>query len=114
MADYHRLSRFPLGAIQAEGFLKDQLLLGKDGMAGHLPELEPGMIADPFINKSYVPAWGNGDQSGWGAEISGNYWTGYIQHAFVLGDEEMIRIATDWVDTMMKKQRPDGYLGTYY
>ena len=46
MANYQRLSRFPLGAIQAEGFLKDQLLLGKDGMAGHLPELEPGMIAD--------------------------------------------------------------------
>ena len=114
MADYHRLSRFPLGAIQAEGFLKDQLLLGKDGMAGHLPELEPGMIADPFINKSYVPAWGDGDQSGWGAEISGNYWTGYIQHAFVLNDAEMIATATDWVDTMMKKQRPDGYLGTYY
>jgi rhamnogalacturonyl hydrolase YesR len=26
----------------------------------------------------------------------------------------MIRTATDWVDKMIKKQRSDGYLGTYY
>jgi len=111
---FNKLNRFPLGAIKADGFLKEQLLLGKDGIAGHLYELEPGMIHDPFINKTYVEQWGDGDQSGWGAEISGNYWTGYIQHAFTLGDEEMIKIATDWVDTMIKKQKPDGYLGTYY
>jgi len=90
------------------------MVIGKDGMAGHLYELELGMIHDPYINKSYVEQWGDGDQSGWGAEISGNYWAGYIQYAFTLGDEEMIKIATDWVDTMIKKQRPDGYLGTYY
>jgi len=111
---YQKLNRFPLGKIHAEGFLKDQMLLGKDGISGHLHELEPGMIADPFVNKSYVEAWGDGDQSGWGAEISGNYWTGYIQHAFVLNDADMIKTATDWVDAMLKNQRADGYLGTYY
>ena len=42
-----------------------------------------------------MPAWGNGDQSGWGAEISGNYWSGYIQFAWTLGDAEMIRTALD-------------------
>lgn len=114
MQKYQKLNRFPLGAIHAEGFLKEQMIRGKNGMAGHLYELEPGMIHDPFIHKTHVPAWGNGDQSGWGAEISGNYWTGYIQHAFVLNDPDMIRIATDWVNTMIQKQRPDGYLGTYY
>lgn len=114
MNHFSKLEPFPLGAIHAEGFIKDQMLLGKDGMAGHLYELEPGMIADPFINKTYVKRWGDGDQSGWGAEISGNYWTGYIEHAFVLNDKDMISRATEWVDTMMKKQREDGYLGTYY
>lgn len=114
MKTYNQLKRFSLGAIHAEGFLKDQMLLGKDGMAGHLYEIEPKMIADPFINKSYVDAWSNEDQSGWGAEISGNYWTGYIQHAFVLNDKEMIDRATKWVDEMMKHQKEDGYLGTYY
>jgi hypothetical protein len=111
---YDKLSRFPLGSIRSEGFLKEQMERGKDGIFGHLHELEPGMINDPYINKSYVKAWGNGDQSGWGGEISGNYWTGYIQFAFTLNDPEMIKTATWWVDTMMKKQRDDGYLGTYY
>lgn len=111
---YNKLSRFPLGAINAEGFLREQLIRSKNGMGGHLFELEPGMINDPFINKSYVPAWGNGDQSGWGAEISGNYWTGYIQLAYTLHDEEMIEKATWWVNTMLTHQKEDGYLGTYY
>ena len=114
MKNYDKLFRYPLGKIHSEGFLKEQMERGKNGMAGHLFELEPGMINDPFINKSFVKAWGDGDQSGWGAEISGNYWTGYIQFAFTLNDPEMIEKATWWVDTMLKKQKADGYLGTYY
>lgn len=114
MKIYRQTERFPLGAVAPEGFLKEQMIRSKNGIGGHLFELEPGMIRDPYTNKTYVEAWGNGDQSGWGAEISGNYWTGYIQHAFTLHDPDMIRTATDWVDTMIAKQRPDGYLGTYY
>ena len=114
MKTYQKLNRYPLGAIHAMGFLRDQMLRGKNGMSGHLHELEPGMIADPYINKTYVHAWSDGNQSGWGGEISGNYWTGYIQFAYTLNDPEMIAIATDWVNTMLKKQKPDGYLGTYY
>ena len=114
MKKFQKLDRYPLGSIKAEGFLKEQMLRGKDGICGHLHELEPNMIADPYINKTPVPAWEKGNQNGWGAEISGNYWTGYIQFAYTLGDPEMIKTATEWVDTMLKKQRADGYLGTYY
>ena len=102
MEVFQKLHRYPLGAIRAEGFLRQQMEIGKEGMAGHLYELEPGMIADPFIHKTYVPAWGDGDQSGWGAEISGNYWTGYIQHAYTLNDPEMFAVAENLVNTMMK------------
>lgn len=70
MKRYQKLDRFPLGSIHAEGFLKDQMTIGKDGMAGNLYKLEPEMIYYPFVDKRKVPAWGNGDQSGWGAEIS--------------------------------------------
>lgn len=111
---YNKLQLFPLGAITADGFLKTQMEIGKDGICGHLHELEPAMINAPYIKKEFVEAWGNGDQSGWGAEISGNYWTGYIQFAYTLNDAEMINTATNWVNTMMKNQKSDGYLGTYY
>ncbi len=113
MKNCAKLRTYPLGAIKAAGFLKEQLERGKKGMAGNLYKLEPEMIADPFIKKTYVKAWTDGNQEGWGAEISGNFWTGYIQHAFVLNDAEMIGIATDWVDAVLKRQRADGYLGTY-
>lgn len=113
MEKYQKLSTLPLGSIKAEGFLKDQMLIGKDGMAGHLHQLEPEMIADPYVKDTHVKAWSANTQVGWQAEISGNYWNGYIQHAFTLGDEEMIARATRWVDDMLKQQRDDGYLGTY-
>ena len=71
------------------------------------------MIALPFVDRKYVKLWGDGDQAGWGAEISGNYWSGLIELAFSLGDEELIKKVTDWVNAVIKKQREDGYLGTY-
>ena len=114
MKKYQKLERFPLGAVKAEGYMKDQLIRSKNGMGGHLYELEPGMINDPYLHRTEVPQWSGGNQLGWGAEISGNYWTGFIQLAFVLGDEEMIAKATEWVDEMLKKRRADGYLGTYF
>ena len=70
---YAKCETLPLGAVKAGGFLKEQLRRSKDGMGGHLPEIEPGMIADPYVHKTYVKQGGDGDQSGWGAEISGNY-----------------------------------------
>ena len=114
MANYYgKLNRFPLGTIHAQGFLKEQLLRGKEGMAGHLYELEPGMIVDPYFNRTHIDAWFSEDQLGWGAEIAGNYWSGYIQHAFTLNDSEMIDIATRWVNALLKRKRADGYLGVY-
>ena len=113
MKNYNARLRLPLGAVKAEGFLKDQLIRAKHGMTGHLKDLEPEMIALPYINKAYVKAWGARDQNAWSAEISGNYWAGYIQSAFVLDDEEMKQVATEWIDGMMKHQKADGYLGTF-
>ena len=114
MKDFRKLKHFPLGVIRADGFLKEQLQRGKAGMAGHLFELEPQMIADPYLRRTRVPIWSEAHQVGWGAEISGNYWSGYIQHAFVLGDAEMIARATKWVNAVLKMKKPDGYLGAYF
>ena len=111
--NYAKLKSYPLGSITAEGFLREQLMKNKDGMGGHLDELEPGVIRDPFINRTHVGGWTDVDQAGWGAEISGNYWSGLIELAFSLNDKELIEKVTNWVDTMMKYQREDGYLGTY-
>ena len=75
-----KLTNLPLGSIQPTGFLRDQLIKSRDGMGGHLDEIEPGMIADPYIKKTLVKAWGDRDQSGWGAEISGSYYRSLVLH----------------------------------
>lgn len=116
---YNKFSKLPLGSVTAEGWLKDQLLRNKEGMGGHLDELEPDMIATPFLNYSAFkkhPILGEADPTfaaGWSGEISGTYWTGLVQLAFTLDDKELIEKATKWVEGVLKHQEADGYLGSY-
>jgi hypothetical protein len=118
---YNKLSKLPLGAVRAKGWLKEQLLRNKEGMGGNLDLLEPEMIANPFIDYTffkYMP-WENGSEAdptfaaGWSSEISGTYWTGLVQLAFTLNDPELIQKAETWVNGVLKHQEPDGYLGGY-
>ena len=105
----HRLSRLPLGAVTAEGWLKTQLERSKAGMGGHLDELEPEMIAKPFIDRQHKSPV----SPGWSGEISGTYWTGLVQLAFTLNDEELKEKARTWVYSTLALQEEDGYLGSY-
>ena len=117
---YNQLSKLPLGSIRAKGWMRDQLLRSKNGMGGHLDELEPDMIGKVFINYSAFKRLPYSDKdadptfaAGWSSEISGTYWTGLVQLAFTLNDDELIRKAETWVDGVLKHQEPDGYLGGY-
>ncbi len=49
------------------------------------------MIANPFINKTPVKRWEPDDLDGWGGERSANYWTGVIELAYTLKDDELIK-----------------------
>lgn len=109
------LKYLPLGSVSPKGFIKEQLIRSKHGMGGNLAKIEPAMIAYPYIKKTRVddPSWGDGDQSGWGAEISGNYYSGLCMLAYTLKDPELIAEFEEWVNAVLKTQREDGYLGTY-
>ena len=115
-----RLHKLPLGAVTAKGWLKDQLIRSKEGTGGHLDELEPAMIARPFIDYSAFKRlpYENHDAdptfaAGWSGEISGTYWTGLIELAFTLRDDDLIAKATAWVEGVLAHQEADGYLGSY-
>ena len=110
---YNRLTQLPLGSVRPAGWLLEQLRRNKEGLGGHLPELEPRMIATPYTTRETEPRWGKERCAGWGAEISGNYYNGLVELAFTLDDAELKEKAAAWVETVLKNQRPDGYMGTY-
>lgn len=117
---YNQLYKLPLGAVTAQGYLREQLLRSKDGTGGHLDELEPEMIATPFISYSAFKrlpyASADADPTfaaGWSGEISGTYWTGLVELAFTLNDSELIAKAEKWIDGVLAHQEADGYLGAY-
>ena len=93
VTDHSRLTPLPLGSVTAQGWLKTQLERSKAGMGGHLDELEPEMIAKPFVDRSHKSKV----SPGWSGEISGTYWTGLVQLAFTLDDEELKAKARKWV-----------------
>ena len=107
-----KLRMLPPGSVTARGWIKEQLTKSKEGMGGHLDELEPEMIATPYITRQTDEGWG-ASKAGWGAEISGNYWYGLIQLAFALDDCELKEKAGRWVQGVLANQKEDGYLGTY-
>jgi DUF1680 family protein len=109
----NRLSAVPLGRITARGWIKEQLEREAAGMSGHLDELEPDMIGNAYTTKSRDEQLAEAVRAGWCAEISGNYWSGFIQLAFVLQDETLIGKARQWVDAVLDGQEEDGYLGAY-
>lgn len=110
---YHgKLHFLKCGQITARGWLKEQLERSRDGMGGHLDELEPKMLYDPYIHKTSASAWGTA-APGWGAEIAGNYWYGLIALAYTLPDAALQKKAEEWVNKVLAVQEEDGYLGSY-
>ncbi|WP_050776415.1 hypothetical protein [Algoriphagus machipongonensis] len=70
----------PLGSIQPEGWLKDQLQLMANGMTGHLDEIYPEVVGDRN-------GWLGGDGDGW---ERGPYWIdGLLPLAYILEDEKL-------------------------
>ena len=55
MAAHNRLCMLPLGSVRAQGRSIDQLLRNKAVVGGHPDELEPEMIATPFVDCFVFP-----------------------------------------------------------
>ncbi len=94
------LNPLPLGEIRPAGWLRAQLRLQADGLSGHLDDVWPD-VADS--------AWIGGNAEGW---ERGPYWLdGFVPLAFLLGDDRLIAKARRWVDAILERQTPDGWLG---
>ena len=94
--------KLPLGAIRAEGWLRDQLQRQADGLTGHLDSVYPEVMGPRN-------GWLGGDGDVW---ERGPYWIdGLLPLAYILGDERLIEKTHPWVEWALGSRQPDGYFG---
>lgn len=92
----------PLGAIQADGWLRRQLRQQADGLSGHLDEFWPD------VGQSQ---WFGGKAEGW---ERAPYWLdGVIALAWTLDDVPLKAKVKRYVDHIVAAQRPDGWYAPY-
>ena len=97
-------AELPLGSIQPEGWLRDELQRMADGMTGHLDRWYPEVCGPRN-------AWLGGDGDTW---ERGPYWIdGLYPLAKLLGDQELEQKAMKWIEWTLANQRPNGQIGPY-
>lgn len=99
------MTKLPVGAVTARGWLAEYLKRQRSGMTGHMPEIS-------FWLKKEGNAWFNKDGSGKAGWEEVPYWLkGYISLAYQLKDEAMIRESKTWIEAALASQRTDGDFG---
>ncbi|MBQ8356860.1 MAG: glycoside hydrolase family 127 protein [Clostridia bacterium] len=93
------LTPFTTKEIKPRGWMRRQLEIQAAGLAGNLDRIWPD-VADS--------SWIGGSHEAWERVP---YWLdGFIPLAYLLEDEEMIARAKKYIDAIIARQRPDGWL----
>ncbi len=97
--------KLPVGTIEPQGWLRQQLELEAGGFTGHLTELSEFLRKD---GNAWLSPTGQGER-GW-EEVP--YWLkGYANLAFVLGNKKMEDEAQTWLEGALGSQKADGWFG---
>src|SRR3984957_7971679 len=100
------LIKLPLGSVRPEGWLRRQLVLETKGFSGKLEEISTFC---KFQGNEWTSPPGQG-KFGW-EEVP--YWLrGYLELGYVLGDEQIINRANQWLNAVIATQQPNGYFGS--
>lgn len=95
---------FPDGAVQAQGWLRKQLELQRDGLTGHAERLYADIGESDWLTGAK-----RGGEFAW--ERGPYYAKGLVALAFALDDDGLKARAKRWVDAILASQRADGDFG---
>ena len=124
----HVFIPFPFGRIRPTGWLNDQMRRDLNGFVGHLDQILPDLMNDPIYGsgrlhgRSAAKDLGNlksGDAEGddqykwWNSETQSNWWDGFLRTVFLIQDADGMRKAALYVQSILRTQDEDGYLGIY-
>ncbi|TLV03528.1 beta-L-arabinofuranosidase domain-containing protein [Dyadobacter luticola] len=94
-------TEIPLGSIKPKGWLRDQLVIMKNGTTGHLDEVYAKVKNDN--------GWLGGHGDGW--EETPYWLDGAVPLAYLLDDPAMKGKVTKYINWTIENQRPSGYFG---
>lgn len=94
-----KLTPFTTKEVKPKGWMRRQLEIQAKGLAGNLDKVWPD-VADS--------SWIGGQHEAWERVP---YWLdGFVPLAYLLEDEDMIARAKKYIDAILSRQRPDGWL----
>ena len=124
-----KFEQFPSGSIYPKGWILSMMQSDlQQGIVGALGELYPGINSDDLYNTARrggmedIPEMGDLVLTGaaweksimwWNAETIGNWWDGFIRHAFLTNDTKAIQQSHDVIKNLLASQDDDGYIGIY-
>lgn len=101
------------GKISPKGWILEHLNRDKDGITGNLDKLcedaACGIFEDKKVKDHYKEYW----SSWWPGETEGNWRDAFTKLAFALDDPELIKKTKDYVESILRYQEEDGYIGIY-
>jgi DUF1680 family protein len=120
---------FPTGSVKPKGWILEMMTQDLEtGIVGALDELYPGIHSDDLYYTARRGGMEDISEMGdlvltgaaweksimwWNAETIGNWWDGFIRHAFLTNDEKSIQQSEDIVNNLLASQDADGYIGIY-
>lgn len=93
------MRQFTTNEIEPNGWLKEQLKIQANGLAGNLDKVWPDVRDSKWIG---------GSKEGWERVP---YWLdGFVPLAYLLKDEDMINRAKRYINEIIKRQKEDGWI----
>lgn len=124
-----KFEQFPTGYVKPKGWILEIMQQDlEQGVVGALGELYPGIKSDDLYNTARrggmedIPEMGDLVLTGaeweksimwWNAETIGNWWDGYLRHAFLTNNQKAISRSKAIIKNLIASQDEDGYIGIY-